>query len=122
MEDLLRELIEFVKSASPMIWETFRRQVQVEIFQLVFWTVVLLAVSLVCTRLAYKTATNIKTAKEENKDRFYRSDVDEVMILMFSLTASVAALTIGLMNISDAISRIINPDFYTIQLILEQLK
>lgn len=118
MEDMLRELIEFVKSASPMIWETFQRQVQVQIFQLIFWAVVLSLVGGACAVICYKTYKKV----QDKKDESYYSNTDDVMIMLFSALAALAGLAIGLINVTDAVSRMINPDFYTIQLILEQIR
>lgn len=116
MEELLKELIEFVRSASPMVWETFQRQVYVAAAYSVVWGVIALVFSIALLWLARYWYNK----RQQISDRFDRLDYSTGMWL--SAVFGVALLAGSLAFFMDAAAHYMNPNYYTIQLILGNLQ
>ena len=112
MTELLQQLINFIREASPVVWGTLIKQVYVEVGQALIWTVV----------LVISTVLLIKCG---NYCRHKYNDVDEEGYLFgqlisyaFAILASLYSVTL----ITSAVSQLINPRYYAIQMIVGMLK
>ena len=106
LDKLLRELIEFVKNASPVIWAALVKQVYVVALQHAIWIIVPI------TSLIVFFSRQIKEAVEDD-------NTGELTFYVWIFRIVALIVMIGLA--SAAIARVINPDFYAIQLILDSL-
>lgn len=121
MDELLRELIEFVQQASPMIWETLVRQVYVQAMQSAVWSVFwLLLVGVSVKALAWFNR------RDHDGDLVmvdeYGTNAEHALGVVFSIFTALVASVLFFYCVVDFVSRLANPDYYAIQLILEQLR
>lgn len=107
--DAIRQLIEFIQTSAPVVWDSLIRQVYVEAFGSALVMVVLIIAGIALLRLSLKL-------KREEDAREYSDDADDwwwgalALGILFLLLASVS-LYMG-------IARLVNPIYYAIQLIL----
>ena len=113
IDTVLQKLVEFVETASPFLWETLYRQVYVQVFQNLFWALILL----VLTFASYKLYQYCKVKKEEDGE--YSSW--EIGIF-FGVTVAVIFPILSLVCFSEVVVRLMNPNYYAIQLILGSVK
>lgn len=116
MDELLKELIEFIKSASPMVWETFQRQVYVAAAYSIVWGVIALVSGIALLWLA-RYWYNKKQQISDHYDR-----LDYSMGTWLSVILGVSILAGSLAFFMDAAAHYMNPNYYTIQLILGNLQ
>jgi len=115
MDSALQELIEFVKSASPVIWQALYKQVYVEALSFLIWAIGLAFVAIMLVRFA-KFANSKKVQEEE-----YGKYTDWGVV---SYASYVSASIVGLIAFALLVSAIkwaSNPEFYAIRFILESL-
>lgn len=116
MGTLLQELVTYLKEVSPMLWETLMRQVYMNAVATSAWAVamlVLAGISLYVCRKAYK-----KTSAE---NREWSSSVIDEMSVIFGAVGFVTGVIVFMICITMAIPMFLNPQYYAIQLILENL-
>jgi hypothetical protein len=113
---LLQELITTMKELSPLLWETLMRQVYLNALTTSIWAVAALAFSAVCLHICKKAYSY----KKQNEEQDY-SAISELTI-MFSAVGVVGGAIVFLVCISYAIPMFINPQYYAIQLILENMR
>lgn len=111
MTELLQELIEFLREASPMVWEAMVRQVYVEAAQNAIWTIA----SIVLMVWGYLTYMRGYTMHEEDEE----SDGEWIQFIGGLILALGFVFTI--ITGFEAVVRLVNPNYYAIKLILEQL-
>lgn len=104
--EMLKELIEYLKSAGGVVWQATYRQIYVEVARNVLYAVVCMIVSVVSTRILNKLR------KSEDFDDYIPGAVVAAIVL------GTAALC-GIASVNGAIGRLINPDFYVIRYFLQ---
>lgn len=112
IDTVLQKLIEFVETASPFLWETLYRQVYVEVFQYLLWVLLMLALIFA----SYKLFRYSEMRKKE--DEYSDWEIGVWISVVFMVGLPIISLSI----LSEMISRLINPNFYAIQLILGTIK
>jgi len=107
-EEVLSKLVEFVESASPIIWETARRQVAVNLVQSTVWMILCAVVAYACIRWS----KHFGRKYQENK----RGD-DDIPALALGLGA--AAAIVAVVSLLTYIAGMaVNPNYYAIRLLL----
>lgn len=128
MEELLKELIEFVKSASPMVWTALIKQVYVYAIQNLVWGLLFLVASIASGRTMIFFINRwiaINKGMDDGESEYYHySDVPTYVMgcSMASVCVFPLLVALALGTILEGASRLINPEFYAIQLILKQLR
>lgn len=118
MDELLKELIEFVQQASPLVWSALLKQVYIYAFQHLVWGVLFGSLALVCSIVCSRfTAKWITLVKEED---YVEDHVSFLSVFSGCLAILSWLITFGMLI--EGISRFINPEYYAIRLILYQLK
>lgn len=111
MNEAIQELIDFIKTASPVIWETLIRQVYVEVAGKILWVVGLLVLCFFLFRFGKKFY------EKYQEDSYSMFDLAYYTCLFFSGASGVMAFSL----IVSAIMWAINPQFYAIRYILQSL-
>lgn len=109
MEELLRELVEFVKTASPELWAILIKQVKVEAVTDAMWV----GAFLLCVWLLYKFVIRRILMEEDDFDR--NMELGFAWLVEASLLLTAFRFTIGIVR------HLSNPEFYCIQYIIGQL-
>lgn len=126
--DILEKLVQFVETASPVIWQAAMRQVYVNAVSYLVWGVVFLALTVVAVyvvRRIYRTRHEIQAKKEATRAAggyYYGRDEDENEIT--AILAAIGAIAFGITALGLAqagIARFVNPTFYAIRLLLSGL-
>ena len=105
MDEILKALMEFLKEASPMVWNALVRQVHAEAVEYMVWAVVSLIAGTSLWVISVKFA---EAADDESVEWICRIVVG---IILFAFVALVIC----------GAKRFYNPDYYAIRLILEAL-
>jgi hypothetical protein len=113
MDVLLQELIEFVKTASPVLWGIYIKQAYVDGIYSMIFGVALLIVGIVFTFVGLKYN---KIAMEDGGDGVYESGW--IMLIIFGVVGAIAGIVVG----CSSIGNFVNPEYQAIQLIIETLK
>jgi len=120
MEETLRSLVEFVKTASPLVWDAVLRQVYVTAVTNFIWLLALVVGLVVLVKISLHCRRNYVVAEAYTLDGWDRSDWATTMaITMGGAVIVIVAILIGL---TETISRLLNPNYYAIQMILQNLK
>lgn len=109
MDELAYVLIEFIREGSPVVMAVLMRQVYVEVVSNFVWAGVLAAAYFILLRFGIYCRSR---SGEE-----YLSDWEIGMIVSYILAAIVGL--IFPVAINEAVSRLVNPEFYAIQLLLQ---
>ena len=112
MDQVLQELVDFLKAASPVVWEALYRQVYVIAMSKILWAIGLAFPIFGALSLAKKA-----WAWHEEDDGF--SDYNELAYWCYGVSVAFGVVIFGL--IVSALMRIANPNYYAINLILEKL-
>ena len=107
-EEVLSKLVEFIGSASPVIWETARRQVVVDLVQCIVWMVLFAAVAYACV----KWSKYFWRKHQEDKYGCHEVSVG------FLIGGAVFAVIIVAVLLTHIIGVAINPNYYAIRLLL----
>lgn len=136
-QGLLQELIDLVKTASPKLWEIAVRQVYANVASDLMWLFFLIPIMILTSiwmKKFYKKCKNLEKEKEEcnsitdvwdRKDR--RKEIDNRLSdtnLLFGITCAIEIL-LGLVMIiifSNIIPKLINPEYYAIQILIDLVK
>lgn len=109
IDQVMQDLINFLKTTAPVIWETFVRQVYAEAIFLVFWAVVLIIFSAILFKIG------------KNWEKTCERDHDSSEIFMLPYTLAIVATIIYPILLGNAIKMFINPNFYAIKSILSTI-
>jgi hypothetical protein len=104
IEDNVGQLIEFLKNASPAIWQVLIKQVYIEASEKLFWGILFGVVAFILFKIA-------------NSDRVFDDPENNV----FLYAGSGLCLFIALVFLVSSVMWFINPDFYAIRFILQSL-
>lgn len=106
MDELARDLVEFLKTASPIVWAAFIRQAYVVAAAKLGWAISLAAG---CTLLVL---IGRHVERLDPDDGFF--------LFVYFVAVFMGIFTFGL--IISALMWALNPEYYAIQLILRQLR
>ncbi len=118
---MLSKLVDFVESASPVIWEAAQRQVVADIVSSMVWVIVCLILVIALVWLARWSYATLKQMAEENKGAGYYSMRNEdgfAFAFVSSGIGAVIAAIIFFALITDIAKMVINPTYYAIENIL----
>ena len=104
MTELLQQLIDLLKGASPLVWAAYMKQVYVYAGQQAAWAVLLLILILFIVK-----AGDFCKKFEEDLEWFFYFGAVLLGVLSFML-------------ITRAVGSVINPEYYAIQNIINQLR
>jgi hypothetical protein len=107
MDEAIAKFIEFVSTASPLVWAALIKQVYVEVFSMVAWGVGFAVIAFYLYRFGKK--------KQEEDD----SDNEPIIVIAYIIVAACGLAAFG--KLVSAIKWSINPEFYAIHLLLEKL-
>ena len=113
-EEILKNLIEFLQKASPMIWDTFMRQVYADAFSYIAWSLVFFSAMfglLKFSGYAEKQQVEDMYSSGEWEATTFWSRIVAFIMFLFSFGFFVSACM-----------RFYNPSYYAIQLIVAQIK
>ena len=111
MTELLKELIEFIKDASPQLWAILIKQVYVEAVSFLIWGIVL------SVSVYFLVKFSNYCREQHKKDKYEMWDAGAVLTCIVSIIAAPAALSF----LISAMKWFSNPEFYAIRYILQQL-
>ena len=115
MNEVLGKLIEFLQSASPLVWQTLLKQVYLSAIGDVLFATGCAAVAFVCWLKA-------SAYRKETTDVFTEDNWDNHFTLFVWLrSASIALLFVFSIAAYQGAMRFINPEYYAIQLILANI-
>jgi len=106
MEETIKELIELLQSASPIIWQALLKQAHNEAAMLLIWSVILTPV------VALSAIWSIKFTKENDP-------IPEILAGAWIMTAILATILIQI--VMAAYLRLSNPEFYALKYFLDGL-
>jgi len=110
-EELISELVEFIKTASPFVWNTFIKQIYVNGIGNI-----LLGIGLwIASYLLYKP---YRRARKHSDESNYYFDVDNYLYLV----CSIIAFIIGIVMFTYTLKNFLNPEYYAIMKIIELIK
>lgn len=107
MEEMIVELIEFLKNASPVIWESFVRQARIEGVSYIVWSLILFAVVF----FGYRVGRDLFESDEEI-DMWFRFG---------SFAVCVGSGFLGIYYLIEGLMWLSNPEFYAIRYMIEKL-
>ena len=105
-QELLGQLVEFVQEVAPMVWRIAMKQVMVEAVQwgmAAVFSLMVVAVLVLVARYFYKKCN------EDNED---------IENVLFPSALAVILFAFSLFFVAEVVGRLINPEFYAIQLLL----
>jgi hypothetical protein len=111
MDELLRDLLEMLKTVSPEVWQILIRQVYVEALQNLLWVIVSVVMSWVSYRLM------LPRLKDEYPDDYLDWNFPEHL---YPWTFGLGIL-VAFINFVMGISYVLNPEFYALRYLLSQL-
>jgi len=112
MDKVLQELIEFMKSASPVVWQALYKQVYVEALAFFLWAIGLAVLAVVLVRVA-------KWAMAKKEEDGYLSDWGIVYGLCYFFSGVAGIVAFGFLV--SALKWVANPEFYAIRFILQSV-
>ena len=108
-QELLGQLVEFVQEVAPMVWRIAMKQVMVEAVQwgmAAVFSLMVVAVLVLVARYFYKKCN------EDNED------IEDIENVLFPSALAVILFAFSLFFVAEVAGRLINPEFYAIQLLL----
>jgi len=115
MDEIIRELIEFLKNASPVVWGALVKQVWVTAMNYGIWFIVSLGSSIGILYGYKKQEDKVRSTQERDYDDW---EVEKFFVLVMAYLFAFVAIGF----LISAINRFINPDYYAIMSIINQLK
>lgn len=114
MNEVLQELVAFLKEASPLVWSALIEQVYIEASAKIAWAVAFLVIAVVC----YKVVKWQKSVydKEWDDGKFL---TDCPWAWLYAGVGLSGALSFG--HFVSAAMWFANPEFYAIRFLLEKL-
>ena len=111
MDDALQQVIDFLKTASPVIWQTLIRQVYSEAISYLVWAFVLGGISFALAKLF------IYGTKQLDEDTYSVWNLWRWVCVVVSGFAGLTSFGI----LVSAIQWFANPEFYAIRFLLDRL-
>jgi uncharacterized membrane protein len=112
MTELMQELIEFLKNASPAAWQTLLKQVYVEAAGQIAWA---LAMAVVCALLV---KLGLYAKRQYVEDAYSLWDVGKWLSFGGACIAGLVAFGLCV----SAMQWLANPEFYAIRYIIQSLR
>ena len=112
LAEILQQLIDFVKTASPLLWAILVKQAFVQGIQNSIWALLALILTIICIWGIIKLA---RLCKQESEEFF------GWMAVTLGFLGCII-LGVFLYNFTEAIGRFINPEYYAILNIIGQIK
>ena len=113
MEELINELIALVKNTAPELWRIAKRQVTYQVAISAIWFVI----SLVITVGGFRLVAKGNKALEE--DSYTDDHILPYTIAGVLFTIAIIAFPISM---DMLLSRLINPEYYAIQVLMDLVK
>ena len=110
MNELLIQLVEFTKTASPIVWAALVKQAYVVGCTYLVWAAVVSALCLLFIRLANYGLQQFK--EDPNSEWEYG------LVIFLALGVFAGLISVGLFL--EGISHLINPEYYALMLILSK--
>ena len=111
MNPIWQQLIDFLKTASPLVWEIIMKQVYSNMIANVLWVIGLIVASIILAKLG-------KTSWEKHKrDEYAVWDLASGFAYAGSVISGIIAFGISV----HVIQILLNPQYYGIQFILNTL-
>lgn len=126
-QTLIQELVEFVKTASPIIWQAAYRQAYMQAIEsfLVFLGLVSLALYGAKWYRHFTGISDSLSDKIKNSTGYngtYEHDKEGVDIIRVALVALIIiVIGISILALSAVVSRVLNPDYYAIKILAEMV-
>lgn len=118
LEEGIIEVIELVKNVAPEIWRIALLQVRTEIVQ----NAIFIVLMVIPIPILVKTTRYLYKRFKEELDNYPRGHEERYFLGLFFMGILIITEFIVLPNlISSVVARIINPEFYAIQLLLTML-
>lgn len=111
---VLLELVNAVKELSPQLWAIILKQVQVEMYQGIFWSVLCLLILGIGLPLSFKWYKLYDEVWIENDGHFFAA----IVIWVVAVVCGIALPFL----ISNLFTLIMNPEFKAIQYLLSQIQ
>ena len=111
IEEVLSQLIAFLQEASPLVWATLIKQVYVEAVADLIWAIGLIVVCILLAKLGNYGR------KESEKDKYSEWG----FWFWFVYLSSAFAVLISFSLFVSALMQFVNPEFYAIRYILQQI-
>lgn len=115
-QDLLGELVALVKTTAPEVWTIARRQVTAEAVEMGIWALWLLI--LAGASLWFARYGRLRASR--NRDEWGYSEWDLAYTSAYILSTGLSLIVLGLFV--GLVKRFINPDYYTIEILLSLIK
>jgi hypothetical protein len=112
IEEAVTKLIEFLQTASPMVWETLIKQVYVEAYSQIAWGVILLLVGCFMVRTSLVC---YKKLMDDDDDFWGHASMTTGLL-------SVLCFLFMAVNFFSGLKQLANPQFYAIKYIIDQIK
>ncbi len=113
MNEVLIQLIDMLKTMSPLVWQTLIKQVYSDGVASIIWAIILFIFGICLVKL---TMVGYKKYSEDD------DEIGWLMTQIFSSIGSVVTILFSFYYIISAIQHLFNPEFYAIQYIISQLK
>jgi len=122
MDEVINELIEFLKNASPFVWQTLVKQVYVEQYTKLLWVIFFIVVVAICLGVYKKADNNKKLIIEKEGTPHWTPDTETQdtirgVSLFVAAGCSVAAFAIS----TTIFACLMNPEFYAIRYVIESI-
>ena len=114
-EELVVRLVEFVESASPVVWAAARQQVMVRLFQNILGLLFFSSLIVGCVFL-------LRLSRRKLREAAYEDEVPWVIAIAVSVICPVFFGTIAFFCAHDIVGFLLNPDYYAIEILLELFK
>jgi len=127
MEEILKDLIELVKSLTPEVWEVYMRQAYAIGITNLAWSCFTGVLAIICTVAARKTHKDMsEQCIQACPDaglvvRMVGSGVAIDEFVIFFYVCGIVAGTMAMFLLLEGIIRFANPAYYAIQLLIEPL-
>jgi hypothetical protein len=133
LEEGLKQLIEFVKAASSVLWQAAYKQVYADAVVNSIWLLIMLMITFFAIKLVVYSIKEFKKDIERRKKeteatgKVYNWNTDEKddnssigTILLFSFVAILPSV-ISIMLLTDVVRWLINPEWYAIQKLINMI-
>ena len=122
MEEILQQLIDFVREASPEVWRVLLRQVYVDACTDLLWLLMIAVLVYIVYRLGRRAERASLDEKGEYNERYSSSSQDSNRIAMYAcyVIAGILAIVIPVL-LTSALRAFLNPEYYAVMNIVNVL-
>ncbi len=110
-EDIIKEIISLLSETSPIVWRIFLKQVYIDVYLSLAWVVTLAVIIFI---LAFPVRRFVIKKADEEGD----SLSDWTLHLFIIYIISPVCFIVTLILITEAVSKLSNPEYYAIQYLL----